>query len=278
MKKVSDKLRGKVEQMDGDPVDTGFVTLLMVVSAVNTFNVFSKSFGALGLLIVIPAIIMFDGGWAYWERKYNKFASNDQQEKYAKRARDITAWMAVAMFFTDIAMHSGQLFIPLEFEIVLMGMSALVGQVFGMIAMMLVVGAFGSHVFHYFKFREYDMERKNELEQRRAVNDERARELAMGEASNKLKSVIAADVVDRLENDYREIGEAAAGKIVEQLLPEIVSSFAKTIVGNRLPDVIDAEAHDPKTAPRVQTATAKAAEVDAEPLNPIRPAKGRGKA
>lgn len=195
---IADELRGKAAPKTNNAKNV-FVLALLFFSALNTFRLFGASFGALGLGIAIAAIIMFDGGYLFWNNQVVTHTKGDKQKRIAEFARDASMFGCAAMIALDMALHSGQQYIPLDLEILAFGWSAILKDIFGGFAMFLLVGMFLFHAWSISRFEKEDIAVKQAIEERKAHHDEEELRLSMLRAKNAIKREITAETILEIE-------------------------------------------------------------------------------
>jgi hypothetical protein len=270
-RRISDQLRG-IETPKGNQAKRLFVIMLLVFSALNTFRLFSISFGLLGLPIALAAIGIFDGGYIFWNNQVHKHAKGDRQKAIGELARAASLAGCAIMIVLDMALHSGQSYIPLDWQWVIFGWSAILRDVFGGAAMFLLVGMFLFHAASIEAFDKADVELQQEIQRRKAHHDEQARLLALQEAQNTLQSNLAAETVDELFARADEYKARVAQEVGKQITARAVADFAKSVTGGVM-GAIEAEARDVEDVRAVNADPAPTVIKAAEAANFTTPAK-----
>jgi hypothetical protein len=264
---ITDNLRGK-ERPQGNVSKTMFVWTLLSFSAMNTFRLFASSFGLLGLPIAIAAIAMYDGGYLFWQNQVIKHAQNDKQKRVAEIGRAVSLIGCGVMIVLDMALHSGQSYIPLDWEFLVFGWSAMLKDVFGGTAMFMLVGMFIFHGILIERFEHHDVKLQQDIAERQARSDAENRRLQMLKAQNAMQSELTAVSVEALYEIIEDEKAETAKTMGKMLRANVVGEWAQQLTGG---EIIDAEARDVRQ-PAPAPATQKAAEAD---VNFTPPVKGR---
>jgi hypothetical protein len=168
----------------------------------------------------------------------HKHAKGDKQKGIGELARAVSLAGCALMIILDMALHSGQSYIPLDWQWVVFGWSAVLRDVFGGAAMFLLVGMFLFHAYSIEAFEKNDVELQQEIQRRKAYHDEQARLLALQEAQNTLQSNLAAETVDELFTRADEYKARVASEVGKQITARAVADFARSVTGGIIEAVV----------------------------------------
>lgn len=261
-------LRGKPEPKRDNPQKMFFILMLMAWSSFNTFNLFMKSFHGLGLFMAALAIGVFDYGYWFWQGQMKNHVSGSNQKKIVSRAKKAAMAGMIAMIALDFLMHSEQTVLPLDLNIIVWGFEALIGQVLGAAAMLIVIAVGALHIWTVSRYEEEDVDTQQSIAERQARHDRKNRLVQMQVADNAIQGEMTAAAIEEMQKQVEAVKPQLVEALTKVTLTRLVGDWSNHLIGGVLPETIEGEARDLEPAPKMQTAMAKASEVDAEPLNP----------